>query len=356
MCGGEHRLAPAGYQGGKAGGPEDDHPPAVRTSSPLRGAFGAGSAGPRGRARSTKSEIMPPTMSEDLRRAASESAPSNADLLATAVAAARAGGAVLARWFGDQTVTVDRKGENDFVSQADRESEEAVVGEIRRRHPSHRILAEEGGERVDVVSDHVWLIDPLDGTTNFLQGLPFFCVSVACRRGGELVAGAVLDPLRDDLWSASRGGGAHWNGRPLRVSDRTGLDGAFLATGYPFKAKNALAAYLGIFHDVFLRAKSVRRCGAAALDLAYTAAGVFDGFFEFRLSPWDIGAGVVLVEEAGGRVSDLDGGDAYLAGGNVLAAAPGLHGELQAVVAGHATEALLDELVPQEPVLAPAAG
>jgi myo-inositol-1(or 4)-monophosphatase len=280
--------------------------------------------------------------------------PTPADLLSTATVAAHAGGQVLLRHFRDAGLAVHRKGEHDFVTEADHGSEEAVVAEIRRRHPGHRILAEEGGERVGGTDAHEWLIDPLDGTTNFLQGLPVFCVSVACRRGGELLAGVVLDPLRDDLFTAARGAGAHWNGRPIHVSGRDGLDGAFLATGYPFKAKDALDLYLGIFHDAFLRTRSIRRCGAAALDLAHTAAGIYDGFFEFRLSPWDLGAGVLLVEEAGGRVSDLDGGGAYMAGGNVVAGAPGVHRDLLEITRRHAGEARLDELVPRQDALAPA--
>ena len=254
------------------------------------------------------------------------------------------------------------KGENDFVTRADRDSEEAVVASIRQRFPDHRILAEEGGERGGTDGHggggdaHEWIIDPLDGTTNFLQGLPVWCVSVACRRGDELLAGVVLDPLRDDLYSATRGGGTRWNGKPVQVSRRSGLDGAFLATGYPFKAKPALDAYLAIFRDAFVQARSIRRCGAAALDLAHTAVGIYDGFFEFRLSPWDIGAGVLLVEEAGGRVSDLDGGRTFMAGGNLVAGATGVQRELLAVVSRHAGEAWLDEVVPRRPALVPAAG
>jgi len=273
--------------------------------------------------------------------------PSPADLLVTAEAAARAGASVLRRYFRADGLTVDRKAVNDFVSQADRDSEAAVVAEILRRHPEHGILAEEGGAQGGSV-DYEWVVDPLDGTTNFLQGLPVFCVSVAVRRGGEMLAGVVLDPLRDDLFAAHRGGGATWNDRPMRVSERPGLDGAFLATGYPFKAKAALDVYLAIFGDAFQHAKSIRRCGAAALDLAYTAAGVYDGFFEFRLSPWDLAAGTLLVEEAGGRVSDLDGGDGFLSRGNVVCGAPGVQRELLAVARRHASEALVDQRVPLE--------
>lgn len=275
------------------------------------------------------------------------------DLLHTAVEGARAGGEVLRRYFRDESLVVDAKGVHDYVTQADRESEAAVVAAIRRRHSDHRVVAEEGGlvfgDAVRGDGDvHEWFIDPLDGTTNFLQGLPVFCVSIGCRRGDELVAGAILDPLRDDLFTARRGGGAAWNGRPMAVSDRPGLDGSFLATGYPFKAKDALDAYLGVFRAAFLRARSIRRCGAAAIDLAYVAAGIYDGFFEFRLSAWDLAAGVLLIEEAGGTVSDLDGGRRFLERGNVVAGTAGVHRELLALVAEHASEGLIDQRVPLE--------
>lgn len=272
----------------------------------------------------------------------------NQELLATARAAAEAGAEVLRRWFRDAGLTVEHKGAHDFVTAADRESERAIAAEILRRHPGHRILGEEGGEGGAAAGEHQWLIDPLDGTTNFLQGLPVFCVSVACRRGREVVAGVVIEPLAGDVFAAARGAGAEWNGRPMRASSRAGLDGAFLATGFPFRARETLDAYLAIFRAVFLRAKAVRRCGAAALDLAYTAAGVYDGFFEFRLSPWDVAAGALLVTEAGGRVTDLDGGDRHLDSGNVVAGGPAVQPELLALIGGVAGEGALGALQPVE--------
>ncbi len=279
------------------------------------------------------------------------------ELLATAVAAARAGGEVLMEYFGSQGLEAEAKAENDLVSEADRASERAVVGEVRRRHPDHEVLSEEAG-RVGAGggagSGHQWVIDPLDGTSNFLQSLPIFAVSVACRRGGETVAGAILDPYGEHLFTARRGGGCHWNGRPVRVSARAGLRGTFLATGYPFRAKAALDIYLTIFRRAFLEARSIRRCGSAALDLAYTAAGVFDGFFEFRLSAWDVAAGALMIEEAGGRVTDLDGGDGYLASGNVVAGGVEVHRRLLEIVREEVDEAALDRLVP--PVTAAAGG
>jgi myo-inositol-1(or 4)-monophosphatase len=273
------------------------------------------------------------------------------ELLATAIAAARVGSAVLERYFRQADLEVGRKGENDFVTRADRESEAAVVAAVRARHPQHRILAEEGGgaDAGGAESEYQWLIDPLDGTTNFLQGLPVYCVSVACRRGERLVAAAIEDPEGNNLFTAAAGGGAWWNGRRIATSGREGLHGAFLATGYPFRALSTLDVYLEIFRDVFLQAKGIRRCGSAALDLAYTAAGVYDGFFEFRLSPWDLGAGVLLLLEAGGVVTDLDGGERFLAGGNVVAGGPGVQRDLLAAVRRHASEATIEGLHPWSP-------
>jgi len=273
---------------------------------------------------------------------------SHDELLAAGEAAARAGAAVLRRYFRSGDLDVARKGDNDFVTRADRESEAAVLGEIRRRFPGHRILAEEGGGSGVGAGEYEWLVDPLDGTTNFLQGLPVWCVSVACRRGRQVVAAVVLDPPGENLFTAALGSGARWNGRPMAVSGHPGLSGSFLATGYPFRAHATLDVYLGVFREVFLAAKAIRRCGSAALDLAFTAAGVYDGFFEFRLSPWDIGAGVLLVREAGGTVTDVDGGEGFFAGGNVVAGSPAVQRELREVVARHTSEADLDRISPAQ--------
>lgn len=280
------------------------------------------------------------------------------DLTDTAVEAAKAGAEVLLHYFRGGDLQIRAKDTHDLVSRADHESEARVIAEIQRRFPEHRILAEESGWRGDrdgAEADFEWIIDPLDGTANFLQGLPIFCVSIACRHRGELVAAAILDPVGGHLFTAARGGGARWNGRPMGVSDHPDLEGAFLATGYPFRARRALDLYLEVFREVFLAARAIRRCGAAALDLAYTAAGVFDGFFEFRLSPWDIAAGALLVREAGGVVTDLDGGEGFLASGNVVAAPQRIHPRLLATVRRHADEAKLEEVDPRRnnPVAAP---
>jgi len=272
------------------------------------------------------------------------------DLVAVALEAASGGARELVERFRSGFLAASEKERNDFVTEADLASERAILSVLGARVPEHRVLAEEGGARGGVDERHVWLVDPLDGTSNFMQGLPVWTVSVACLRDGQAVAGVVLDPPGGNLFRAERGRGAWWNDQPMRVGSRAGLEGAFVATGFPFKAKPALKAYLAAFYDVFQRVRSIRRCGSAALDLAYTAAGVYDGFFEFRLSPWDLAAGCLLIEEAGGTVSDLDGGGDHLATGNVIGGSPGVQRELLAAVGAHADEALLEELVPRGPI------
>lgn len=279
-----------------------------------------------------------------------------------AVRAARAGGAVLEKLFRSSDLEIRSKSANDFVSRADHESEDAAVAIIRSAFPGHEILGEERGLEPATgahATSHRWLVDPLDGTTNFLQGLPVFCVSVACQHAGRSVAGAVFDPLSGHLFTASEGGGAWWNGRAMSISERPGLDGAFLATGYPFKARDTIDRYLAAFRDVFHHAKAIRRCGSAALDLAFVAAGVYDGFFEFRLSPWDFAAGDLLIREAGGIITNLDGGVDFYRQGNLLAGTPGVHRDLLRVVGQHASEALLtapvaDDVAPVASAAAPA--
>jgi len=270
------------------------------------------------------------------------------DLADLAAAAARIGAEQLLRRFRDRSIEIEAKAENDLVSEADRESETAIVEFLQGRLPDHKILSEEAGAVGPGGAHYEWIVDPLDGTNNFLQGLPIWGVSVACRKGADLVAGAIWDPLGDNMFVASRGDGALWNGDAMRVSDQSGLSGSFLATGYPFRARGTVDTYLRIFRDVFLQARAIRRCGAASLDLAYTAAGAYDGFFEFRLSAWDIAAGVLLIEEAGGRVSDLDGGEDYLTQGNLVAGNATLHAELLSAVRQHADESLLAIEAPVE--------
>ncbi len=268
-------------------------------------------------------------------------------ILRVALEASDAGAKVLRRWFRAQNLRVSEKELNDFVTEADRESERAILGVISKNFPDHGILAEESGASGGELSEGFqWIVDPLDGTANFLHGLPVFCISIACRWRDQMVVGVIYDPLKDDRFWASKGGGAFWNGQPMSVTGLASLDSAFLATGFPFRAKPALDLYLKLFQDVFERARGIRRCGAAALDLAYTAAGIFDGFFEFRLSPWDVAAGGLLVEEAGGIVTNLDGGRNFLSSGSVLAGGVGVHSALRSQLqALDVTEEKLAELL-----------
>jgi myo-inositol-1(or 4)-monophosphatase len=263
------------------------------------------------------------------------------NLLDIAIEAAREGGEVLlANWRRLPDGSVSEKQKNDFVTQADRDSEGRIVARIREAFPRDQFLAEEGGAHGGSSSGEgrTWIIDPLDGTSNFIAGFPFWCVSIAARENGRLVAGVVWDPLRGEIYSAERGAGAFLNGQRLRVGAAAGVEGAFLATGFPFRSRERIDLYLALFREVFLQARAIRRAGSAALDLAYVAAGVFDGFFEFRLSPWDIAAGAILIEEAGGELTDFDGGERYWKRGNIVAGARPVASGIRAIAARILTE------------------
>ena len=238
-------------------------------------------------------------------------------------AARRAGAGLLKRWRSLPPGAVEEKAKNDFVSVADRESEAAIVETILGAFPEDGILGEEGSRRAGA-SGIDWVIDPLDGTSNFISGFPFWCVSIGLRRGVDLLAGVVWDPLRGEMYAAEKGSGAFRNGERLSIPGRESAEGAFLATGFPFRAHEMIDDYLAIFRALFLKAKAIRRAGSAALDLANVAAGVFDGFFEFRLSPWDIAAGGLLIREAGGILRDFEGGERYFETGDIAAGAPGV--------------------------------
>jgi myo-inositol-1(or 4)-monophosphatase len=258
-------------------------------------------------------------------------------LLAVAMTAAQKGGEVLRTFFRTlDPAQVTEKAHNDFVSAADRASEEAITSYLAEKTPGLGMLAEEGGAHGG--GGTRWVVDPLDGTANFVRSFPHFAVSVALVANGRVEVGAICDPMRDELYSAARGTGAWCNGRRLRVTGRAGLGGALLTTGFPFRVHRLLDTYLKVFHDVFLEVAAIRRPGAAALDLAHTAAGIFDGFFEFCLSPWDVAAGALLVREAGGLVTNLDGGDEIFSHGNVVAAGPAVHRDLLAVIRRHCAE------------------
>ena len=262
--------------------------------------------------------------------------------LAFAMTAARRGGDVLRRYFRALDPSdVHEKTRNDFVTTADRASEEAIRGYLHGCTPTFGFLGEEGGAHGSTGCR--WVVDPLDGTANFLHSFPHFAVTIALVADGKITVGVIYDPMRDELFSACAGAGAFCNGRPLRVSARTGLEGSFVTTGFPFRVHRHIDAYLRVFRDVFLVASAIRRPGAAALDLAHTAAGIFDAFFEFNLSPWDIAAGTLLVREAGGVVTNLDGGADVLERGNVVAGNPATQRELITLVQRHCQEA---EIVP----------
>ncbi|HVR44448.1 MAG TPA: inositol monophosphatase family protein, partial [Thermoanaerobaculia bacterium] len=187
-----------------------------------------------------------------------------------------------------------------------------------------------------------WIIDPLDGTSNYLQHFPFWSVSIALRDGDETVVGVIHEPLRDEMFAAEKGSGAFRNGERMQVSDQAELEGSFLATGFPFRAQKFVGTYVRIFEDLIRVSKGVRRAGSAALDLAYTAAGIFDGFFEIHLAPWDVAAGGLLVREAGGVVSDFSGGERFWERGNIVGAPVGVHRELLGVIGRHTTEDQLE--------------
>jgi len=248
-----------------------------------------------------------------------------------AIEAAHAGGEVLRRRFADRgRVTVEVKAKHDYVTEVDREAEAAVVAVLRRRVPDHAILAEEGGTG-GADAAYRWIVDPLDGTTNFIHGVPAFAVSIGLTDAGGLAAGAVHDPCRGETFHAHRGGGAFLNGAPIACTDLAHLDAALIATGFPFRELERLPAYLAAF-ETFVRSTSgLRRAGSASLDLVYTACGRYDGFFEVGLQPWDLAGGAMVVMEAGGIVTDVRGGPGFLRGGSVVAAGSRLHAAMLAI-------------------------
>ena len=231
---------------------------------------------------------------------------------------------ISARW---ENLQVSRKGPGDFVSAADRRAEEILHRELEKGRPGYGFLMEESGA-VEGDPGHRWIIDPLDGTTNFLHGIPQFAVSVALERQGTLVAGVVYNPVSDELFTAERGSGAFMNDRRLRVATRHELNDSVIATGIPHLGRGDHGAFVKELSTVMGEVSGVRRCGAAALDLAWTAAGRFDGYWERGLSPWDIAAGIVLVREAGGFVTDADDRDKSLDNGSIVAGNEDIHRRL----------------------------
>lgn len=235
-----------------------------------------------------------------------------------AVRAAREAGALQMQYFGrTDAVVVKEKQANDFVSEVDKASERIIVDAIRKAYPWHSILAEESGSHKG--NEYLWIIDPLDGTTNYLHGFPQFAISIALQHKNELIGAVVYDPVRDEIFTADKGGGAYLNDRRIRVGQLKGLKGALLGTGIPFRDFRHTDAYFGMMKSMIQEAAGVRRPGSAALDFSWLACGRTDGFWELGLSAWDFAAGALLVKEAGGVVTDIGGGNAYLETGNVVA-------------------------------------
>jgi len=251
-------------------------------------------------------------------------------MLTTAVKAARRAGNVINRGARDlDLLKVSSKGPKDFVSEIDHAAEAAIVETLLGAYPTHAILAEEGtakGENAQ--AEYVWIIDPLDGTTNFLHGFPQYCVSIALEHRGIVTQGVIYDPVRNDLFTATRGRGAFLNDRRIRVSKRHHLRDCLIGTGFPFRDGSFLDTYLAMMKEMITHTAGLRRPGAAALDLAYVAAGCYDGFFEVGLNPWDVAAGSLLVLEAGGLIGDLSGEGDYLRGGQVIAANPKIFAQM----------------------------
>lgn len=244
-------------------------------------------------------------------------------MLNIGVRAARNAGKLIAKAYEQlESIETQTKSANDYVTNVDKAAEQAIIETIRKSYPEHSIVAEESGITNGQQDDYQWVIDPLDGTTNFVKGIPHFCVSVALRVKGKTEHGVIYDPLRNELFTASRGQGAQLNGCRIRVGGLRDLTGSVLATGFPFKQKHQMETFMNIFTALFHECGDMRRAGSAALDLAYVAAGRHDGYFELGLKPWDIAAGDLIAREAGAIVSDFSGAHDFMKSGNVVAANP----------------------------------
>ena len=250
--------------------------------------------------------------------------------LETAVGAARAAGAVLRERFRTP-IAVEVKAQHDFVTAVDRESEAVVVGRIRERHPDHAIVAEEGSPAVRSGGPR-WIVDPLDGTTNFVHGIPTFSVSIGFADARGVAVGVIYDPMHDELFEAVRGRGARLDGRPIAASHERDLHRAVIATGFPFREFAKLDGYVAALRALMTATAGIRRAGSAAIDLAYAACGRYDGFFEVGLAPWDLAAGALIVAEAGGRVSDCAGGQEWLSRGDIIASGAAVYAPILEIV------------------------
>jgi myo-inositol-1(or 4)-monophosphatase len=246
---------------------------------------------------------------------------------ATAVEAATIAGNILVEYVRSG-FRIEYKNAVDLVTDADRQSEQAIIDTIRRNYPDHDILAEERGMESAGRSPYKWVIDPLDGTTNFAHGFPMYCVSIGLEHEGRMVLGVILDPTRQELFTAVSGHGTTLNGRRIRVSHTSALDAALLVTGFAYDIRESRNNNLDYFSQFCLRARGVRRTGSAALDLCYVAAGRFDGFWEMKLHAWDVAAGSLMVTEAGGRMSDFKGGTFSIDGEEMVSSNGLIHGEM----------------------------
>jgi len=261
-------------------------------------------------------------------------------MLNTAVKAARQAGDLIIRSsesLGTLKITV--KSQNDFATEVDKRAEELIISTLLTAYPEHGILAEESGY-TNKDAEYIWIIDPLDGTTNFIHGFPHYAVSIALKHRDVLEQAVIYDPVRQDLFTASKGKGATLNNHRLRVSRQRRLEGAFLGTGFPFKNRTHIEPYLDIFRDIFSVTSGVRRAGAASLDLAYVASGKLDGFFEIGLKPWDLAAGILMIQEAGGLVTDFENNHGYFETGNVVCGNPRMHRTLLDKITPHAEKVL----------------
>ena len=258
-------------------------------------------------------------------------------MLNVAIKAARAAGSIINRAALDvEAVRISQKQVNDFVTEVDHASEAAIIETLLTAYPDHGILAEESGsQHGNPNADHIWIIDPLDGTTNFIHGFPVYAVSIALAWRGQVQQAVVYDPTRNDLFTASKGAGAYLNEKRIRVGKRDKIADALIGTGFPFRDLDGLNEYVTMFKVMTEHSAGLRRPGAAALDLAYVAAGRLDGFWEFGLAPWDMAAGSLLISEAGGLVSDLAGESTYLTTGNVVAGTPKVFPQLLQLIQGH---------------------
>ena len=260
-------------------------------------------------------------------------------MLNIAVRAARNAGELILRATDNLgNLHISHKGKNDFATEVDNMAEQEIIKVIRSTYPDHAILAEESGKHEG--NDYIWVIDPLDGTTNFLHGFPQYAVSIALKHKGKIEQAVVYDPLRDELFTATRGSGAMLNNRRIRVTRQSSLKGALLGTGFPFKNQRYIESYLDVFRSLFTDSAGIRRTGSAALDLAYLAAGRLDGFWEIGLHEWDMAAGVLLIQEAGGAVTDFSFNDLYLTTGNIIAGNPKMHQIIYKTIKPHMLDSL----------------